>query len=293
MTKDTDMINALAGLLRIFELAFKCDMTFGLPEVLLDVALLWSPAERLTRREGQFPSWSWAGWKGHVTYESPFTLQKHRDHSPSRLMHDNYGEEGVRPFLRWHRWSTSAQTLFSINGTGIGIPLETGDYPREWEKVPRGFASGGIINQRPDASLLPVPSSLLQDHHLIFWTSASCAFTFGDETSQTSDHLQKLKPPPVRRAIADADFEWAGTILLDGAGPDWLDPARHEFILIAEAQYYKLDDEARDIEGYPLYLVMLIEYNQQTMIAERRGLGRIKKQAWRQAETEKKLVVLA
>ncbi|KAF2494811.1 hypothetical protein BU16DRAFT_434204, partial [Lophium mytilinum] len=39
----------------------------GLPEAVLDLALLWAPAGPLVRNDDS-PSWSWAGWLGQVNY---------------------------------------------------------------------------------------------------------------------------------------------------------------------------------------------------------------------------------
>jgi hypothetical protein len=45
----------------------------GLPEAVLDLALLWCPAERMLRKpleclESDQPSWSWMGWHGAVNF---------------------------------------------------------------------------------------------------------------------------------------------------------------------------------------------------------------------------------
>jgi hypothetical protein len=45
----------------------------GLPEAVLDLALLWCPAERMLRKpiedlESDQPSWSWMGWEGAVNF---------------------------------------------------------------------------------------------------------------------------------------------------------------------------------------------------------------------------------
>ena len=56
-----DILRALADLLRIFEQCFQYPITHGLPEALLDAAILWLPMERLKRREVpnlDLPSWS-------------------------------------------------------------------------------------------------------------------------------------------------------------------------------------------------------------------------------------------
>jgi hypothetical protein len=60
-------------------------------------------------------------------------------------------------------------------------------------------------------------------------------------------------------------------------------------IVLSEAQY--LGDESRpDVLGYPLYNIMLIKYT--GGVAERIGLGKILKSAWRRANPKRKTVVL-
>ena len=54
----SDVLNAFAGLLHIFSRFFRCKTLLGLPENLLDVAILWKPTRQL-RRRSEFPSWSY------------------------------------------------------------------------------------------------------------------------------------------------------------------------------------------------------------------------------------------
>jgi hypothetical protein len=67
-----DGVDGLLNSLSTFEdEAFVC----GLPETLLEIALLWLPAGPLRVRDkhrdgDQFPSWSWTGWVGPVIYPS-------------------------------------------------------------------------------------------------------------------------------------------------------------------------------------------------------------------------------
>ena len=76
LTNDSDVLNALQGLLHIFPQSFGLPMRSWLPEILFDVALLWKRIEMLVQRKSKetpkSPTWTWAGWKGRVTYEEPF-----------------------------------------------------------------------------------------------------------------------------------------------------------------------------------------------------------------------------
>ena len=71
LTYEEDILRAFSGILAALDGSME-GFHFGLPQQFFDVALLWVPRERLTRREElgnkvtrpKLPSWSWAGWKG-------------------------------------------------------------------------------------------------------------------------------------------------------------------------------------------------------------------------------------
>lgn len=70
----TDKLNAFAGLGTVFERQMNVELLYGLPRDQLDTALLWASASGPLERLPDFPSWSWAGWKGAVRYHSQNTL---------------------------------------------------------------------------------------------------------------------------------------------------------------------------------------------------------------------------
>ena len=294
----SDVLNAFAGLLHIFSRFFRCKTLLGLPESLLDVALLWKPTRQLQRRSA-FPSWSWAGWVGRVAYDEPFTLTRNMDGTFIAYNHDVYGEEGIRPLVRWHIWDAASGRVVPLNYSGLGFPFEGATLPEEWENGPYYFDSKG---DRGPWHVPPVPthgpwsrSKETESRHLIFWTSGSVKFRFGEPIYQKSDQRRMVhgKPPPLRYRLIDAESQNVGTVLLDGADRHLLDIGRHEFIQIAEAQYFGLDDEVRDVEGCPLYLVMLVLWDEKFEVACRLGLGRVHKASWMLARPKLKLVCLA
>ncbi|PMD52694.1 HET-domain-containing protein, partial [Hyaloscypha bicolor E] len=73
LSYQSDILNAFHGLGIPME-NFRTRFTNGLPENPFDFSLLWAPERILHRRSGSseseefFPSWSWAGWIGPVTY---------------------------------------------------------------------------------------------------------------------------------------------------------------------------------------------------------------------------------
>lgn len=296
---ESDVLNAFAGLLHIFSRFFRCKTLLGLPESLLDVALLWKPTRQLQRRS-EFPSWSWAGWVGRVAYDEPFTLTRKMDGSFVAYDNDAYGQEGVRPLVRWHVWDAASGRVVPLNRSGLGFPFEGATLPAEWENGPCYFDRSG---NRGPSHVPPVPnngpwshSKETESRHLLFWTSSSVKFRFGEPIYQKSDRrrLGPGQPPPLRFRLIDAESQNVGTVLLDGADRHWLDVGRHEFVQIAEAQYFGLDDEARDVpEDCPLYLVMLVVWDEKFEMAYRLGLGRVQKASWTLARPRLKFVCLA
>jgi hypothetical protein len=75
-----DVLNAFSGLLNALETHSGWNFIHGLPEQLIDWALLWIPAGFHQRRPPpnsgpllQFPSWSWIGWIGPITFNLSYT----------------------------------------------------------------------------------------------------------------------------------------------------------------------------------------------------------------------------
>lgn len=210
-----------------------------------------------------------------------------------------YGQEGVRPLVRWHVWDAASSRVVPLNDSGLGFPFEGATLPKEWENGPCYFDSK---RDRGSLHVPPVPSNgpwsrskETERQHLMLWTSSSVKFRFGESIYQTSDQRRTVhgKPPPLRYRLIDAQSQDVGTVLLDGADQHLLDISRHEFIQIAEAQYLGLDDEVRDVKECPLYLVMLVVWDEHFEVAHRLGSGRVLKTSWLLARPTSKLVRLA
>ena len=198
ITYDSDAINALAGLLRIFSLCFQAECIYGLPANLLDVALFWRPTEPLEKRGvSNLPSWSWAAWKGCVAYDDPIEIR--RDESGQMME-----TEGTRALLRYFVLDKYTGTLQPLNGTGRGLPLTDDEIPSEWEAhLPsEGCHSRLHSCKTPEVlDLDPRAITQLSDKHLVFWTSASDAFSFGDLPTQWIDFAW---PSVKRYALLDS-----------------------------------------------------------------------------------------
>lgn len=78
----SDVLNAFSGLRAVLQHSYEANFISGLPEALFDIALHWTPASRIHRREQPisdnaksklyFPSWCWTGWVGGSSYSSSF-----------------------------------------------------------------------------------------------------------------------------------------------------------------------------------------------------------------------------
>jgi tetratricopeptide (TPR) repeat protein len=82
-----DIVDAFSGILTVLEENFAGGFVSALPVAALDLALLWTPGQKMRRRTPSsnapksdgfklyFPSWSWTGWVpwvGHPTYHHIF-----------------------------------------------------------------------------------------------------------------------------------------------------------------------------------------------------------------------------
>lgn len=72
LTRESDAVDAFAGVEHIVRQGMNTKFWFGLPSFAFEQALLWNARESLERRTQSnkdfFPSWSWAGWRGQVSY---------------------------------------------------------------------------------------------------------------------------------------------------------------------------------------------------------------------------------
>ncbi|KAM3066308.1 hypothetical protein ACMFMG_003181 [Clarireedia jacksonii] len=119
-----DILNAFAGIGAAIEDRYGCSMIYGLPESRLDYAMLWEPdgqegmptlqrqayfdedsaalryyanntahnsahnsAREQEMRNPNFPSWSWASWKGPVRYNDFTASELQVLHSPFKIVH--------------------------------------------------------------------------------------------------------------------------------------------------------------------------------------------------------------
>jgi hypothetical protein len=115
MTYASDVLRALQGILPMFNGTFGRvqegeyeECRYGLPQTVLDIALLWQPEGKCKRREhcadckqSYMPSWSWAGWVGKKDYGSPFAARTDDKGALVQLVEED-GLERIRPLVRFY-----------------------------------------------------------------------------------------------------------------------------------------------------------------------------------------------
>lgn len=99
LTFPSDTLKAFSGIGAVLSQALSSVMICGLPASIFDLALLWQPAGKLSRKEG-FPSWSWAGWHGAVQWNGD-TMEL-ASYGP--LPDPKQEKEVITRWIRTHTW---------------------------------------------------------------------------------------------------------------------------------------------------------------------------------------------
>ena len=92
-----DALNAAAGLLRMLSGRLGCEMFQGLPKLDLDAYLLFYTVKGTSKpkRNAQFPSYSWAGWKARVRWF------EHARADPLSRLGNPTGFAQERAWIKW------------------------------------------------------------------------------------------------------------------------------------------------------------------------------------------------
>ena len=110
LTDQNDVLRALDGLIRRFSGALHCGFISGLPEKALDNFILFRLRGASSYRRRGFPSYSWAGWKGAISFDT----QQPRARGISWVFWYGVGPSGVRKL--GHRKKENPFYTHSISG---------------------------------------------------------------------------------------------------------------------------------------------------------------------------------
>ncbi|KAL0937956.1 uncharacterized protein CTRU02_207687 [Colletotrichum truncatum] len=128
-----DVLNAFAGVGNAVKKAMRSEKVYGIPEVHLPQALMWSHIGAASRRQGVdwIPSWSWAAWMGTASYQWIHGEAKLVDTKLVRIvtlvyfhLQDPKGVGGLRPMRVTERWMGTGMRLVKIPGPEKLPPMQ-------------------------------------------------------------------------------------------------------------------------------------------------------------------------
>lgn len=297
----------------------------GLPTCIFDLALLWQPASKLSRRKG-YPSWAWAGWDGAVhwngdtmelvSYGSLPDIEQEAQLITSWLRNHTWiqwtcrGPEGtLEPVwdpkkdqtvgnIFWPSSGSQQAPHIGYDGEAVTASNPYGRYPN-CDTIIADYR-GRTTEPQITPSLLSEIDSDLQP--LFFETITLRLYI---RPSSTYLRYGSIDPPwqPNGRVIFllyTLKHQLCGYVMLDETWQDKFSAETpYDFLLLSEANYYC--DWGRPHENHPFkkfygfreyeeFHAMMIEWKSvgQAGIkaAERVGLGRVLKEVLKSADDD-------
>ncbi|KAF2762495.1 HET-domain-containing protein [Pseudovirgaria hyperparasitica] len=328
LTFAQDALYACAGLLNSMRASFPGGFISGLPKDFFDIALLWTSLADITRRQpdaGSYsncflPSWSWAGWKGEITFQALLRIASPR--GPDR--YSIYTSMFLERVTATQTWSYRTNT-----GEWNTIPcrwLESHDqyYESSSKEPPPGWQR--IV---AEDTLEEIPWFYQNIEHLprYFYRHdnfprMNCYFPIsGPEEGRVQESNVMAREIRCRTnraymykgyvlssgdaSILDREGGWAGAFIdraIDASNSRKLEDGEIiELVQIAKGvrkekyPYFSMSDKlvwpewrqkARPIRGkwYEFYWVLRIDW--ENGIAYRRGIGRVVAQIWEAQDLE-------
>lgn len=251
---DSDALNAFAGISQLLEISFRGHFIFGIPETAFDAGLLWYPTTRLKRRldpetgAALFPSWSWAGWAGSVTYDDDnlcvTTLSRIRwldapNKEERRSFRDEKEANAHQDGSECKRWERR---------TDFGDHLVTYVYFIE-EGEPDVWFSHPILP--PKAESQETVPKVYSPWHLHF-TAQSAHFrinwTHNNAASFNGGHCKGGTHNVCRLAVFDQNQHVVGTVHVSGDVAQRLD-AMYEFVALSRTTLTNDDGDTAFLDG--------------------------------------------
>ncbi|KAF2821392.1 HET-domain-containing protein [Ophiobolus disseminans] len=294
LSNEGDAIDAFSGLLHTLHNG-KC--IEGIPKPIFEVAFLWQARERIYRRK-EFPSWTWAGWKGRVHWlgvEAGKDLEEEGVSETEAIA----ARAKASTWIVWHSSSVKncRTPAFKIDGPPVllGTAPDSALQEKRFPGLPRNVAPTPTL--MPDR--LTTSNKMSQDlRYLQFWT-VSMRFRIELETTAvlryTSLEAENTGNGLRRFILHKTAGRQCGWVLLDER---WIEKVvsgsvgLQEFILLSEASRDTPGDasEEREQHNRREYNAMMIIW--QGELAERAGLGQVTTNASMVGEMEWKEILL-
>ncbi|TEA11432.1 hypothetical protein C8034_v007451 [Colletotrichum sidae] len=178
-----------------------------------------------------------------------------------------------------------------ISKTGLGI-LSSPDADKKClQRITKFCKSPGSGPLNP-----PGFDISLDDRHLIFETQVA-DFKLQQKIlrieslwKRVGEELQEKRLVIVEAKIVDKNGKVVGHVIPTDQQKKVADDSYH-FILLSESQYWG-NEKRIDVAGFPLYNVLVVQWDERKEFATRLGLGKIYKSAWQAAEPQMKRVIL-
>jgi hypothetical protein len=167
LTKDSDAINAVMGILRPAASRLMTHLLEGLPIEMFDLALLFVTAgfwetefqkDTQVRRRLEFPSWSWAGWVANLSWASYMSVTYDKKFVEDWLMN--------KTWIIWYKFQHghSVQPVWALEEKGPFNQLwEDMIHERNDKRHPRNqFSNLNTARTSPSKCYLIKPYALLQ-----------------------------------------------------------------------------------------------------------------------------------
>ncbi|KAF6824072.1 hypothetical protein CPLU01_11068 [Colletotrichum plurivorum] len=252
-----------------------------------------------------------------VRFEEPFWVSGNDDMSLRKFIAtESHAEERFKPLLMWYRClkkptgqqrpppvakkpslrsNPAVRNLKPVNGTGIGYLC--GSEYEEQLCLNRAlkFRKTSVEGVIPPSVPADIP---LDNRHLVCETDEA-KFRLRKRKESRKELLWKRvdgvaeveKELEILEAeILDQNDDVVGCVIpIDQRktiSTHW-----YHFILLSESQYWGNEDRI-DIIGYPLYNIMLIEWDNRREFAQRIGMGKINRPAWKSAGPKRSRVIL-
>jgi hypothetical protein len=258
LTNQSDILRALAGIVRRTSERATCQFLEGIPIPSLDRFITFQADGCIFRRRGGFPSYSWTGWKGRIIFDTPL---------PQRWN----GEKAACTI--WYKRSPSGVVSLVQDSSELG-PRPVND-ARQFSAHFRTLLGSSSIQVFPTIPTEPLPVQLpATEYHLLQFWALSVHFKL-----QTKDALEGTA------FILDEEGARLGCIKLDGIEESAFfdSPDSFEFIVFLSLPPHWEDEVWR-------YFIMLLEWK--GPIAERRGISLVDGSAFARSRPQWKEIVL-
>lgn len=290
---EADAHDAFSAVLQVMSRQFEHGFHYGVPEVALDIGLLWETKQPCPRRSG-FPSWSWLGRAGSISMNHLMSsawpgIRPTSFHGGMR--------KGVSPTIapvhQYHKIKRDGSTVLVINSFNS---YEASDMRcKGWKRDSLGWTHPEVTEVIFDHPFPRPTGPTFADMrdwttHLTFSTTScflECKTGFKED-----DDVNRLLPNERSLRIIDKAGNWMGVLEPDDECPTKACQFISMSILDVGGLFYFLSElsQSRRASGYRCYNVLWIEWEEG--IAYRRGIGRIEAQAWERQHLEHIDVVL-